>query len=90
VELAAEMITLAEALGQFPHAKLDPAPAGPEPGPGTAGTPGRKIHSGLGKQGTRVIKLAAVGCCGYTVRTTAKWLAEGSPLCPHGTPMTRG
>jgi hypothetical protein len=36
-----------------------------------------------------MIKLTAAGCCGYTVRTTAKWLTEGDPLCPHGTPMTR-
>jgi hypothetical protein len=37
-----------------------------------------------------MIKLAAVACCGYTVRTTAKWLDQGEPMCPHGAPMTRG
>jgi hypothetical protein len=90
VELAAEMITLAEALGPFPHAKLDPRTAtGPRPGPGPGEPGGGKIHSGPGKQGTRMIKLTAAGCCGYTVRTTAKWLTQGQPLCPHGTPMTR-
>lgn len=26
-------------------------------------------------------------CCGYTVRTTRKWLDQGYPLCPHGPPM---
>jgi hypothetical protein len=74
VELAAEVITLAEALGPFPHARLDPAAADvPVPAP-------------PGKQGTRMIKLTAA-CCGYTVRTTRKWLDQGYPLCPHGQPM---
>jgi hypothetical protein len=89
--LSAEVILLAEALGPFPHgqltvdaAKLVPVPAGetdsPEPG---------KIHSGPSKQGTRMIKLTASGCCGYSVRTTQKWLDEGLPQCPHGQQMTR-
>jgi hypothetical protein len=91
VELAAELITLAEALGPFPHAPLDTAaadrvpvpPGAPAPGPGRG-----KIHSGPGKQGTRMIKLTAAGCCGYAVRTTRKWLEQGEPMCPHGAPMT--
>ena len=37
-----------------------------------------------------MIKLAAVTCCGYTVRTTRKWLDQGYPLCPHGQPMHEG
>jgi hypothetical protein len=49
--------------------------------------PGGKVHSGPGKQGTRMIKLTAAGYCGYTVRTTRKWLDEGYPLCPNGQPM---
>lgn len=38
------------------------------------------------KQGTRMLK---IGCpeCGYTARTTAKWLAVGLPTCACGTPM---
>ena len=48
--------------------------------------PGGKVHSGPGKQGTRMIKLTAA-CCGYTVRTTRKWLDQGYPLCPHGQPI---
>jgi hypothetical protein len=67
------------ALGPFPHAKLDPrTERDPSPGPappGSPGTPGGKIHSGPGKQGTCMIKLTAADCCGYTVRTTA----NGSP-----------
>jgi hypothetical protein len=83
----AEVITLAEALGPFPHARLDPAAAdvpAPVP-PGTASAPG-KVHSGPGKQGTRIIKLTAA-CCGYIVRITRKWLDAGYPLCPHGQRM---
>lgn len=33
------------------------------------------------KQKTRLIKLACPDC-GYTVRTTQKWIEEGLPLCP--------
>ena len=35
------------------------------------------------KQPPRLIKLQCP-CCGYTVRTTAKWLATGLPSCPFG------
>jgi hypothetical protein len=91
IELTAEVITLAEALGPFPHARLDPAtadtPTPAAPGGGSAPDPGGKVHSGPGKQGTRLIKLTAAGCCGYTVRTTRKWLGQGYPQCPHGQPM---
>ena len=92
LELTAEVITLAEAIGPFPHAKLNPTmaevPVPVPPGGSAAPDPG-KIHSGPGKQGTRMIKLTAAGCCGYTVRTTQKWLELGNPQCPHGQPMTR-
>jgi len=45
----------------------------------------RARNSGPKKQGTRLVKLAC-GHCGYTVRTTRKWLDEvGAPHCPlHG------
>lgn len=33
------------------------------------------------KQGIRMLKCVCPSC-GYTVRTTAKWLAFGSPICP--------
>lgn len=40
------------------------------------------ISSALKKQTTRLLK-ATCADCGYTVRTTAKWLsAVGAPLCP--------
>jgi hypothetical protein len=35
-----------------------------------------------------MIKLTAA-CCGYTVRTTRKWLDERYPLCPTASPCTR-
>ena len=35
------------------------------------------------KQSTRLIKLAC-DTCGYTVRTTRKWIAVGLPTCPCG------
>lgn len=39
------------------------------------------------KQTTRMIKLEA-DCCGYTVRTTKKWIEIGLPACPCGNEMT--
>jgi len=58
---------------------------------GLGAYPHAKISPGLRmmKQGTRMIKLSCP-CCGYTVRTTAKWLDEGMPQCPHGTEMELG
>jgi hypothetical protein len=38
------------------------------------------------KDGTRLIKCVCCDC-GYTVRTTRKWLEHGFPLCPNGTTM---
>jgi hypothetical protein len=43
-------------------------------------------RSGEKKQGTRMLKVQCPEC-GYTVRTTAQWLAEGLPTCPCGTEM---
>jgi hypothetical protein len=39
--------------------------------------------SGRKKQGTRMLKLICPEC-GYTVRTTAKWIEAGLPTCPCG------
>jgi SprT-like family len=89
--LAAELIVMAEALGEFPHAALNPiprtVPVSVPPGE-DAPAPEPPIKAGPGKQGTRMIKLTAGDCCGYTVRTTRKWLDEGLPQCPHGSEMT--
>jgi hypothetical protein len=37
-------------------------------------------------QGTRLLKIVCPGC-GYTARTTAKWLGVGLPTCPCGGTM---
>lgn len=41
------------------------------------------------KQTTRMLKLECP-TCGYTVRTTAKWLIVGFPTCPCGSEMSNG
>jgi hypothetical protein len=66
-ELAADLITLAERIGSYPHAII---------------TPG----AGLTKQSTRMLKVECPEC-GYTVRTSAKWLEVGVPTCPCGVAM---
>ena len=45
---------------------------------------GATATNGEKKQGTRLIKVEC-SCCGYTARTTAKWLEHGAPLCPNDT-----
>ncbi len=89
IDLAAEFITLAETLGDYPHGKFTAfdRPAAPKPGE-TPATPGDepKVSSGPRAQGTRMLKLACPED-GYTVRTTAKWLAIGVPSCPCGQEM---
>ena len=46
-------------------------------------TPGQKMLSGTRpkRQVCRSIRLRC-SQCGYTVRTTRKWIAQGLPLCP--------
>jgi hypothetical protein len=64
IELAAEVITLAEALGPFPHARLDPVTVGkPAPVP-----PGGTLAPGPGRQaGTRQSRIHAA-CSSFSVR----------------------
>ncbi|MET9729322.1 hypothetical protein ABZZ79_01265 [Streptomyces sp. NPDC006458] len=48
------------------------------------------VSSGPKKQGTRMLKVVCsedCECGGYTVRTTQKWLAMGTPRCPFGGEM---
>lgn len=61
-----------EELGEYPHAALQ-----------TNTGKGSTTH----KQTTRMLKLTALGCCDYSVRTTRKWVDKGLPMCPHGTEM---
>jgi hypothetical protein len=88
VELAAEMITLAETLGDYPHGRFTafdrPAVRPEVPGEEVPDEP--RVSSGPRSQGTRMLKLVAP-CCGYTVRTTRKWIEVGMPSCPCGSEM---
>ena len=71
-ELTERLEALSKALGPFPHAALAAAVGS-----------GSTTH----KQATRMLKLQALGCCDYAVRTTRKWIDEGLPSCPHGIEM---
>ena len=68
--------TVMNNLGISP-AKLKPCAMGI----GTRGGKSRGIGSG-----SRLVKCTC-GKCGYTVRTTGKWLAIGNPKCPEGDEM---
>ena len=46
-----------------------------------------KTQAPYKKDGTRMLKVVCESC-GYTVRTTAKWIEQGLPICPCGTEMT--
>lgn len=70
-DLATKIATWLKILGTYPHATLSAV---------EEDAPGRK------KQGTRLLKVICPAC-GYTVRTTAKWIDEGLPTCPCGTEM---
>lgn len=90
ITLAAEMMTLAAALGEYPHGALKASSTVRVKVPaGTPGTATPRVHSGPAKQGTRMLKVVCPED-GYTVRTTAKWLAVGYPSCPCGTQMIDG
>lgn len=78
-KVQAELVLIAVELGDYPHGALHPQPAKVPVGATTNG--GIKLHSGPSKQGTRMIKVTCT-TCGYTVRTTRRWLEHGSPICP--------
>ena len=43
------------------------------------------------KQVGRMLLLVASECCGYKIRTTAKWIEEqGMPFCPHRVEFEKG
>ena len=72
-ELEAYIQTLLPALGEYPNSTLDSL---------TLERPGGK------KQGTRMVKIECPNDeCGYTARTTKKWIAKGLPTCPCGAVM---
>lgn len=88
MQLISELFTVAAALGEYPHGALqvkapvrETTPAGKD-----WRTGGGRVHTGPPAQTNRHIKCSCP-CCGYTVRTTAKWIALGAPRCPAGTEM---
>lgn len=89
VELAAELVTIAAALGEYPGTALHINAKVPAGQPVPVGPDGRpvKIHSGPGTQTTRMLKLSCqhpvCDASGYTVRMTRKWIElYGAPICP--------
>ena len=85
VALAFEMVALAATLGDYPHGALEASKSRKEAPVDPSGKP-IPFHSGPRTQTTRMVKVVCP-CCGYTVRTTAKWLTVGLPFCPSGTAM---
>lgn len=70
-----------EPKGENPEESPEESPEGPEE---------PLAPTGPKKQGTRMIKVACseeCECGGYVVRTTAKWIEVGMPVCPFGTVM---
>lgn len=70
-ELSEKLKVVLAALGEYPHSPLNPV----------------EMVKQKKTQPTRMLKLHAPDCCGYIVRTTAKWIDEGLPSCPHGVTM---
>jgi hypothetical protein len=63
----------------------EPTPA-PAPEPILPVEPAAKPAVKPGVQGTRMLKVECPDC-GYTLRTTRKWLDTGLPSCPAGNEM---
>ena len=90
ITLAADLISVAAELGEYPGAKLNlPSRVRAEIPVGPDGRPIR-IHSGAGPQTSRMIKVSCQdGECearGYTARVARKWLDLSAPICPGSTP----
>jgi hypothetical protein len=88
--LAAELLTVAHTLGEYPHGVLHPKESEiPSLMGATGANPGLKLTSGPAKQRTYLQKRKCA-TCGYTVRVTARWLEYGDPICPvHMRPMEK-
>jgi hypothetical protein len=93
VELAAELITIAESLGEYPGAQVDLTKIFNEitVGPDGNALPVKPSSSGPPRQTNRHVKLVCVApgcdCGGYTVRTSRSWIKIGAPSCPFGSVM---
>ena len=85
-ELQSHLYDVLSDLGPYPHGKmLDMPRRGELPKGGEAPEQPRGADTPK-KQGTRMLKVECPKC-GYTVRTTSKWLKVGVPTCPCGTLM---
>lgn len=102
VGLEAELITISETLGAYPHkrtmifevldaAKKNPVPTERKVPVGSTPTLERpRVHSGRTSQKTYMLKLVCPSGDGFSVRTTAKMLTIGYPSCPCGQVMCEG
>jgi hypothetical protein len=88
IALSATLITIAEALGTYPHSELDPdatrAPADPSADPVK---PPSKVHTGPARQvGSRHIKATCMydqcAAIGYLMRVSRHWIEVAQPICP--------
>ena len=104
IVLAAELVALAETLGDYPHRKVDlelaktpaPVPAGSNvPAFPIPDVPAPRWTSGPRTQTNRQLLVKCreahsdPSLDGYQVRTSATWLDRGAPQCPDGHPMSR-
>lgn len=99
VALEAELITIAEELGAYPHQRTtvfefleaQKAAAVDQPKVPVGSTPRMdrtpRIAPGRAPQKTHMLKLICPSDDGFSVRTTAKMLAIGYPSCPCGQVM---
>lgn len=102
VTLAAELITISETLGKYPHKrtkvfeiladiKANPVPAERKVPVGSAPTGTiPRITSGRTSQKTYMLKLVCPSGDGFSVRATAKMIGIGYPSCPCGQVMCEG
>jgi hypothetical protein len=71
-ELSAQLASVAETLGAYPHAAIKKGQSG----------------AGEKKQSTRMLKVVCLDeDCGYSLRTTRQWLDVGLPTCACGEEM---
>jgi hypothetical protein len=82
-EVQAELLLIAVELGDYPHGALHPTMVKAKtPVPvGAPLTGTTKLHSGPAKQTARMIKCSCA-TCGYTVRTSRRWIDVALPICP--------
>jgi len=83
--LQAELVVIAASLGTYAHGRLTPKRQVT-----TVNAAGEtivtKLSSGPAKQTTRMVKIQCPAC-GYSARTSHRWITVGLPTCPCGTPM---